>query len=49
MAIVTIRGALRSGAAFEPAAIASVYARLADSGRERPNEVTITAGGSDWP
>ncbi len=48
VAIVTIRGDIAEGGAFDPDRIARVYADLATPGIERPVEVMFTADGPDW-
>ena len=48
VSLVTIRGTLAAGTAFDPDRIAEVYADLATPGVDHPVEVTITADGPDW-
>jgi NAD(P)-dependent dehydrogenase (short-subunit alcohol dehydrogenase family) len=46
---VTIRGTIAAGGPFDPTRIAAVYAALAEPGRQRPVEVTVSEDGPDWP
>ena len=48
VSMVTIRGTLAAGTAFDPDRIASVYEQLARPGLPRPAEVTVTTAGPDW-